>query len=107
MADDTMVNVRRQWNDWSEAVYRLSDIAGLHWDNVSGGVQARAPRSFVHGYVMCDEMVSGAISHSCQHGKGPHRIKVCIVKKGNEAAFPAILAKLETGATPKAIGANR
>lgn len=82
LADDPatgpLVEVRRQWNDWRVAVYRLSDIDGPHWDSVSGGVNARAPREFLHAYVRCDGMISGEISHSCRHGRGPHNIKVCI-----------------------------
>jgi ribosomal protein L31E len=88
---DPVVWVRRQWNDWRHAQYRLSDISGLHWDDMSGGVQARAPRMFLHGYVLCDGMVSGELAHSCRHGPPPHKVKVCIVKKGNEDAWALIL----------------
>jgi hypothetical protein len=80
----TTVEVRRQWNDWRFAEYRITDISGMHWDNVSGGVYARAPQHFVHGYVSCDAMISGEIAHSCRHGSGPHTVKICITKRGNE-----------------------
>ena len=82
--DSPIVSVRRQWNDWRHATYRLDDIAGLHWSSVSDGVQAAAPRAFVHGYVLCDRMIDGELGHSCRHGPAPHRIKICIPKKGNE-----------------------
>jgi hypothetical protein len=75
-ATGPFVEVRRQWNDWRVAVYTLSDIDDLHWDRVSGGVNARAPREFLHCYVLCDGMVSGDLAHSCRHGQGPHNIKV-------------------------------
>jgi hypothetical protein len=71
--DEVVVTVRRQWNDWREARYRLSEVQGLHWDDVSGGVCASAPRSFVHGYVWCYGMIDGELAHSCRHGEGPHR----------------------------------
>jgi hypothetical protein len=32
------VEVRRRWNDWRIAEYRLTDISEMHWDNISGGV---------------------------------------------------------------------
>jgi len=91
--DDPLVWVRRQWNDWREAQYRLSDISGLHWDDISGGVNARAPRTFLHGYVLCNVMVSGEISHSCRHGPPPHSVKVCIVKKVNKDVWPRIVER--------------
>ena len=41
----TTVEVRRQWNDWRFAEYRITDISGMHWDNVSGGVYAHRSTS--------------------------------------------------------------
>ena len=52
------VQVRRQWNSWRTAVYDLNHVENLHWDNMSGGVNAKAPRRFLHGYVWCNEMIS-------------------------------------------------
>jgi hypothetical protein len=84
------VNIRRQWNDWRIAEVDSSDLTNLHWDKISGGVHAPAPRPFIHGFVMCDSY-KGELAHSCVHGKGPHLIKVCITKKGNDAkVFSAI-----------------
>jgi len=77
------VNIRRQWNDWRTAEVELCSLSGLHWDRYSGGVNAPTPRLFIHGYVMCDEY-EGDLVHSCAHGKGPHKIKVCIVQKDND-----------------------
>jgi hypothetical protein len=96
-SDEQLVWVRRQWNDWRLTQYRLSDITGLRWDNVSGGVKQKAPRVFLHGYVFCDEMVPGELSHSCRHGAAPHHVKVCITKKGNEAVWPQLLKKERLG----------
>lgn len=101
VGDQVVVTVRRQWNDHATAEYRLCDIAGLHWDDTSGGVGRRAPRPFLHGYVMCDAMVSGGVSHSCRHGPPPHRIKVCVVKKDNTSAvLRALQSKLESQMKP-------
>ena len=76
------VHIRRQWNDYRVGTVRLEDIAGMRWDQVSGGVQSLAPQPFIHGYVFCTD-IAGEIAHSCRHGDGPHRIKVCVVKKDN------------------------
>ncbi len=92
-----VVRVRRQWNDYRLAAYPLSEVEGLHWSDISGGIQATAPRSFVHGYVWCDRMIAGELAHSCAHGRGPHRIKVCITKKHNETVFPLVLETLAHG----------
>src|SRR6266404_6284293 len=81
-----VVVVRRQWNDWRTARYRIGDLDGLHMSDISGGINARAPRDFMHGYVSCDGMIDGELSHSCRHGEGPHRIKVCVVQKDNPKA---------------------
>jgi hypothetical protein len=86
-----VVFVRRQWNDWREARYRLEDVKDLHWDTVSGGVYAPTPQPFVHGYVQCNGMIDGELAHPCRHGRGPHSIKVCLVKKANRALWPTIL----------------
>jgi hypothetical protein len=90
-APDLIVRVRRQWNDWREASYSIKDVSGFHWSDVSGGVNARANRAYLHAYVWCDGMVEGELAHSCRHGQGPHRIKVCIVKKANKATWKQIM----------------
>ena len=76
--------VRRQFDDHRHAAYRITDMGGLHWSNRSGGVQHRANRHYLHGYVWCDGMIAGELAHSCRHGPGPHRIKVCITKIDNK-----------------------
>ena len=98
--EDPLVTVRRRYDDWRMADYRLSEISGLHWHEISGGVNVRAPLSLIHGYVRCDRMEFGELSHSCRRGARPHRIKVCITKSGNEAEFGHVLAKLECGIVP-------
>lgn len=90
------VYIRRQWNDWRKARVRLKDLHNLRWDDVSGGVYARAPQPFIHGYVWCDR-VHGELAHSCLHGEGPHWIKVCVVKRDNEPRVFKILQLLAEG----------
>jgi hypothetical protein len=87
------VRVRRQWNDDRIATYRIEDLSGLHMSDVSGGIQARANREYLCGYVACDRALKGAVPHSCEHGRGPHRIKVCVVKKDNSARIYHLLQR--------------
>jgi hypothetical protein len=91
------VVVRRQWNDWRTAKYLIEDVEEPHWDSTSGGVQARSPRAFIHGYVRCNAMLEGELAHSCAHGEGPHRIKVCVTKGDND---PTVYAQLLGKAGP-------
>ncbi|MGE0034160.1 MAG: hypothetical protein AB7S93_00835 [Xanthobacteraceae bacterium] len=63
-----------------------------HWSDISGGLQHRANRHYLHAYVWCDGMIAGELSHRCEHGPPPHRIKVCITRKGNEKFWRAIEA---------------
>lgn len=94
---DPVVYIRRQWNDWRIAQVLLSQLSGLGWDTVSGGVQAPAPQPFIHGYVWCTDVI-GDIAHSCTHGPPPHSIKVCVVKKDNA---PAVFRRLLDIVGPK------
>jgi hypothetical protein len=80
---DHVVVIRRTWNDAGRtARILLSKIQHLHWDRWSGGIRSYAPRSFIHGYIMCNE-IQGNLAHSGVHGKCPHLIKVCITKTDN------------------------
>jgi hypothetical protein len=92
---DPTVSVRRHPSDWQTAVYRLSDISGIHSDVVSGGVGRKMSRSTWCGYVMCDGAVSGEVAHSCRHGLAPHRIKVCIPKVCNKEDWKKIEAAIK------------
>ena len=94
------VFVRRQWNDTSRiAEVLLKSISGLHLSDVSGGVRARAPRKFLHGYINCNDIIRGDLAHSCRHGRPPHSIKVCIVKKDNTSE---VISYLEAVSREKA-----
>jgi hypothetical protein len=85
-----IVWVRRQFDDHRHAAYRLGDVSGWHWSNISGGINHPANRYYLHAYVMCDGMIAGELAHRCIHGPPPHRIKVCITKKGNEKFWRTI-----------------
>jgi hypothetical protein len=98
-ADTPLVRVRRQWNRPRKiATYRLSDTDDIRWRKFpitkNGGIRQKANRRYLHGYVMCDQLLEGKLAHSCQHGPGPHRIKVCITKKGNEKVWDEVLGRV-------------
>jgi hypothetical protein len=96
--DTRIVSVRRQPTDWRVALYDRAQVSSLHWSDVSGGVNVSLTHPFVHGYVLCNAMISGELAHSCSHGPPPHSILVCLLKKDN----PDIWAEIEReiGPTP-------
>ena len=93
-AAELTVCVRRYPSDWKTAVYRLSDVNGLHRDSISGGVGRKTSHDAWFGYVMCDGAVSGEVAHTCRHGPPPHRIKICIPKTCNKEDWKEIEAAL-------------
>ena len=84
--EERTVSVRRQPQDHRIAGYRLEDVYDPHLSSVTGGVQRSTGHPRLFAYVICDAMLDGELAHSCQHGTGPHRIKVCITKVGNDRA---------------------
>ncbi len=87
------VRVRGHWSDGkSEALVRLRDLDDFHWDTRSGGDSfgGVSPRPFVYAYLPCDALLEGEVGHTCMDRAAPHRIKVCILKKRNQALFPMI-----------------
>ena len=95
---DPIVWVRRQWDDYRHAKYLLADVENPRWDTISGGIQKTTPQPFIHGYVWCGDMLEGELAHSCMHGEGPHRIKICVVRKDNTSS---VFVKLQAMAGPK------
>src|SRR5262249_21588061 len=91
MPNDTLVEVRRDWNDNAAATYRLDAVSDWHCHFVGGRMRARTAPCFVYGYVMCDEAIDGRVRHSCRHGPPPHTIKICIIEAGNEDVWDEII----------------
>jgi hypothetical protein len=92
LEETATVKVRRAWNDTVHtAKVPLEAVGLLHWEIVTQET-AHIPLQFIHGYVLCDQLLSGELAHSCEseQEQAPHIIKVCIVKKGNLYSFPAI-----------------
>jgi len=89
--------VRRAWNDHRTARYRVEDLNDVHWDDLSGGVRVRSPRTFLHAYVSCEAMLEGELAHSGAHGSCPHYIKVCITKTDNDPEVFELLKSMADG----------
>ena len=94
--------MRRQFSSRKHAAYRIADVEEWHWSSMSGGVRRRANGYYLHGYVWCDAMIAGRLGHTCMHGPPPHRIKVCVTKKGNEKVWKAIEEVAPVNDKPKA-----
>ena len=103
MEPGPVVWVRRQFSSRKHAAYRMADVEDWHWSNMSGGRVRRVNRYYLHGYVWCDALIAGRLGHSCIHGPPPHRIKVCVTKKGNEKVWEAIekVAPMEMKPEPR------
>lgn len=70
-----LVVVQRAWSEWRTALVRVSDLEDVHWFRPAGAV-----RPLIHGYVWCDKIVSGRLSHDCSKSPCPHRVLVCLLK---------------------------
>ena len=90
-------SIRRQWNDWRIGEVDFTKLSNIGWDRYSGVVNVPTPKKFIHAYIWCNEY-KGELAHSCQHGKGPLNIKICIIKTDDE---PSVLAKIENEAGTK------
>jgi hypothetical protein len=87
----TLVRVRRDWDDTRrEAVFRLDQLRDFHWTDTAGGTGRKAPTQLLHAYVWCSDMISGDLAHSCEHGPGPHNIKICVPFSPNATAWREI-----------------
>ena len=94
-AEEVLLIVRRHPGDYRTAKYRLSDIGGLRWDKLSGGVQRTAfGQYYLYGYVACNEAVEGNVAHSGVHGPCPHTIKVCILRQDNISSYELLVRDL-------------
>jgi hypothetical protein len=90
LSEATQVVVRRDYNASKSATYFLDDLEGWHWSDVSGGRQNKAPQKFLYAYAWCSDLIDGDLNHSCQHGEGPHHVKVCITRTDNQEAWAEI-----------------
>jgi hypothetical protein len=84
--DDMLITVRAEWKGWRQAEVRMLDVEDLHWFQPD-----RAPHAFVHGYVLCTQLATGAIPHDCGRSAPPHRLLICVLKRD---CLPTAFAEL-------------
>lgn len=88
------VNIKRQPSDSKMGTTFFRNLKEVHWDNISGGVHARSGQYLLYGYIYCNQIIKGEISHSCAHGPAPHKIKVFIPIKDNDKDIIMELKKI-------------
>ena len=81
------VSIRRQWDDYRDAKVKLGALSGFHWSDISGGTGVKFNRRYLCAYIWCTDLEGQDFGHTCMHGPPPHRIKVCVIKKTNRAAW--------------------
>ena len=88
-SDDILISVTADWNDWRSARVRLADLRDVHWHQPRG-----APRSMVHAYMSCADIIGGTFSHTCDQSSSPHRIRVCVLRSHNVPSVYAEMARV-------------
>jgi len=89
ISSDTVVCVQGRWDDWKTAEVRLRNLQDVHWSQPSG-----APRSLVHGYILCSDIIAGEVAHACAGGGAlPHRLRVCVLKRHSAPTVYAEIAR--------------
>jgi hypothetical protein len=82
------VTVRRHWSGPGNTLtIPVRELRDFHSRDISGGVQVRSPRPFLHARMLCTSIPEGhPFPHSCRHGPPPHEILVCITRTDNDKA---------------------
>jgi len=95
---EEFVLARRQWNDCGIAAFQLDDVSGLHWSQITEGVNSRSPVPTIHGYVSRGAIQGGQLTRFCCYDKEPHDLEVCLTENDNS---PAMFKELTRRAGPK------
>jgi hypothetical protein len=86
---DSMVTVRRRWNDSHSAKVPLSALRELIIKNDPGGICSPIPRPFPYARVWCDQLIDGRAIHACDPSTAPHELQLCVIEGDNSAAINA------------------
>jgi hypothetical protein len=82
---DSMVIVRRRWNDPHSARVPLAALRELVIKNDPGGVCGPIPRPFPYARVWCDQLIDGRTIHLCDPTTAPHELQLCVLETDNPA----------------------
>ena len=88
LQDETLIRVHREWDGWRTAEVRVGDLQDVHWFQPHG-----APHPLVHARVLSTNLVTGDILHDCERSPGPHRLRVCVLKRHTVPTVYADLAR--------------
>jgi hypothetical protein len=82
-SSDSIVIVRRRWNDPHSAKVPLSALRELISKNDPGGVCGPIPRPFPYARVWCDQLIDGSAIHACDRSTAPHELQLCVLEIDN------------------------
>src|SRR5688500_8755927 len=99
---EVLVRVHRDWDGWHSAEVRLRDLQDIQWLQ-----PAHAPHQLLHGFVLCNRLVSGEIPHNCDSRSGPHLLCVCVLKRHAIATTYAELVRRASRLTDRERTASR
>jgi hypothetical protein len=86
---DTLVVLRRRWNDPHSAKVPLAALRELVIKNDPGGVCSPTPRPFPYARVWCDQLIDGRAIHPCHSATAPHELQLCVLETDNTAEVNA------------------
>jgi hypothetical protein len=86
---DSIVIVRRRWNDPHSARVPMSALRELVVKNDPGGICTPIPRPFPYARVWCDQLIDGRAIHLCEPATAPHELQLCIMEADNSAELNA------------------
>lgn len=78
------ISVSRDWGSPQKVKVPVNVARAPHITRRRGGDWKRLPHPVLAVYVFCDQLGSSFPGHSCQHGPGPHSIKVLVHRRGND-----------------------
>ena len=81
------VVVRRGITDYVEDEVDISEIDGVHWDNISGGVHKKQGGHALYGYISYELAEKLNIKCSGRHNWGYNSAKVCIPAVCNKGEY--------------------
>ncbi len=83
--EDLNVIICRQPQDYHCSPISISEISGVHWDNISGGVKRKQAGYSLYGYIDYNKAVQ-LVSCSGSHARYDNSAKVCIPRSENKSS---------------------
>jgi hypothetical protein len=83
-----LIMVRAAWNSREGVRVQLDALEDLHWRRPEG-----SRRSYIYASVWCSGELSGDLGHSCSRIEGPHRLDVCVTRRGNGLVYDELAAR--------------